>query len=457
MPIGFLLDAFAAHPDADAIVWHGQTVSYAWLADRIAHWRQNLVDQDLPAGAVAAIEADFSPNAVALFLALVERGAILVPLTSSLAAQRAELLDIAEVEWTVAIDAQDAVTFARRSGAAGHEFFRRLRSQCRPGLVLFSSGSTGKSKAAVHDMVNILEKFRLPRHRLRTISFLLYDHIGGINTMLYTLANGGCLVTVEDRTPDGVLAAVERYRVELLPTSPTFLNLVLMSEAYARHDLASLRTVTYGTEPMPESTLRRLHALFPAIKLVQTYGLSEVGILRSKSKSSDSLWVKIGGEGFETRVVDGILEIKARSSMLGYLNAASPFTADGWFITGDEVEVDGEYLRILGRKSEIINVGGQKVYPAEVEGVIQEMPGVADATVYAERNAITGQIVCANVTLTVAEDTAAFTKRLKLHCRGRMELYKVPVKVRVVGAPQHGARFKKMRQAAEDAVAHEAI
>ena len=221
--------------------------------------------------------------------------------------------------------------------------------------------------------------------------------------------------------------------------------MVLMSEAYARHDLSSLSTVTYGTEPMPESTLRRLHALFPAIQLVQTYGLSEVGILRSKSKSSDSLWVKIGGEGFETRVVNGILEIKARSSMLGYLNAASPFTTDGWFVTGDEVEVDGEYVRILGRKSEMINVGGQKVYPAEVESVLQEMPGVSDAAVYGERNAITGQIVCVNVSLNSGEPSADFARRLKQHCRGRLELFKIPVKVRVVDTAQHGGRFKKMR------------
>ena len=318
--------------------------------------------------------------------------------------------------------------------------------------MLFSSGSTGKSKAAVHDMVNVLAKYRQPRHQLRTISFLLYDHIGGINTMLYTLANGGCLVTVEDRTPDGVLRAVERQRVELLPTSPTFLNLILISEAYARHDLSSLKTVTYGTEPMPESTLRRLHALFPALRLVQTYGLSEVGILSSKSKSSDSLWVKIGGDGFETRVVDGLLEIKARSSMLGYLNAASPFTADGWFRTGDAVEVDGEYLRILGRKSEMINVGGQKVYPAEVEDCIHELEEVSEATVYGERNAITGQIVCARITLRTPEDRATFAKRLKQHCRARLELYKVPVKVQVVETAQHGGRFKKIRPAAENSV-----
>jgi len=448
MAIEFLLDGFRAAAAADAIVWHDQVSSYAWLAERVLYWREELAARQVPRGAVVAIEADFSPNAVALFLALVERGAILVPLTSSVAAQRADLLQIAEVEWVIGINRADQATFERLACSATHEYYQTLRTQDHPGLVLFSSGSTGKSKAAVHDMVNILEKFRAPRHRLRTISFLLYDHIGGINTMLYTLSNGGCLVTVEDRSPDGVLGAVARYRVELLPTSPTFLNMVLISEAHARHDLTSLRTVTYGTEPMPESTLRRFHALFPQVQMTQTYGLSEVGILRSKSKSSDSLWVKIGGEGFETRVVEGLLEIKARSSMLGYLNAPSPFTADGWFKTGDEVEVDGEYLRILGRKSEIINVGGQKVYPAEVEGVVQELDGVLDATVYSEPNALTGQIVCVRVALRDEEEPRAFARRLKQYCVGKLEMFKIPVKVQVTKDPQHGARFKKMRAAA---------
>src|SRR5258708_9480558 len=102
---------------------------------------------------------------------------------------------------------------------------------------------------------------------------------------------------------------------------------------------------------MPEGTVKGFHELFPKIRLLQTYGLSEVGILRSSSRSSDSLWVKIGGDGFRTPGVDGMLEIKARSAMLGYLNAASPFTADGWFQTGGDVEVDGEYFRVLGGQS----------------------------------------------------------------------------------------------------------
>jgi acyl-CoA synthetase (AMP-forming)/AMP-acid ligase II len=263
--------------------------------------------------------------------------------------------------------------------------------------------------------------------------------------MLYTLSNAGCMVTVRERSPDAILAAIERHRVELLPTSPTFLNLVLLSEAYKRHDLSTLKTVTYGTEPMPESTLKRFHELFPAITLLQTYGLSEVGILRSKSESSDSLWVKVGGEGFETRVVEGILQIKARSAMLGYLNAASPFTEDGWFNTGDAVEVDGEYIRILGRLSEIINVGGEKVYPAEVESVIQAMDNVAAVTVHGERNPITGQIVCARVTPLRTEDPKALTARVKAFCRERLQPFKVPVKVSIIDDRQYNDRFKKTR------------
>ena len=445
MAIDFLLSAFRCNADEAAIVWQEKTYTYQWLIKRIDYWRAVLKENEVSAGAVVILEADFSPNAVALFLVLIESTCILVPLTFAVGSKRDEFIEIAEGEICFTLDEQDNVSIKQLGRIASHELYTHLRSLGHPGLVLFSSGSTGKSKAALHDFVPLMEKFKVPRQRLRTISFLLYDHIGGINTMLYTLSNGGCLITVSDRSPDGVLRAVEAHQVQLLPTSPTFVNLILLSEDYKLYDLSSLETLTYGTEPMPESTLQGFHRLFPKIRLVQTYGLSEVGILRSKSKSSDSLWVKVGGEGFETRVVDGILHIKAQSAMLGYLNAPSPFTEDGWMITGDNVEVDGEYMRFLGRQSEIINVGGEKVYPAEVESVIQEMDNIAEVTVFGEKNPIMGNIVCAKVTLTGEEDHRTFTKRLKSFCRLRLQNYKVPVKVTVVSDGQHSARFKKVR------------
>lgn len=443
--IEFLIADFEEYGDNEAIVWKEKSFTYRWLKDKVLEWPARIKEAGIPRGAVVALEADFSPNAVALFLALAEHACVLVPLTSSVAMKKQEFLEVAQCEYIIQIDDADQVKIEKLDRTAEHEYYRRLRQLQHPGLILFSSGSTGKSKAAVHDLTGILEKFKTRRFPQRAITFLLYDHIGGVNTMLHILSNGGCIVTVQERSPEAVLTAIEKFKVELLPTSPTFINLILLSEAYKRHDLSTLKTVTYGTEPMPESTLKRFHELFPEIKLQQTYGLSEVGILRSKSKSSDSLWVKVGGEGFETRIVDGILHIKAQSAMLGYMNAPSPFSEDGWFITGDEVEQDGEFIRIMGRKSEIINVGGEKVYPAEVESVLQEAENVAEVTVFGEKNPITGSIVCARIRLAQPEDPKAAVLRLKKYCAEHMSRYKIPVKIQFVEEKQYSDRFKKMR------------
>jgi acyl-coenzyme A synthetase/AMP-(fatty) acid ligase len=445
MFIDTFLNTFKTSNDKDAVVWGGTTYSYEWLYERILYWQEILHQEDVARGSVVIIKADFSPNSIALFLALIEHQCVLVPLTTSVGSKIDEFIQIAQGECIIEIDNTDAYTIKKTSHEAVHEYYTELKKRKHPGLILFSSGSTGKSKAAVHDMVGILEKFYVKRNSKRTITFLLYDHIGGVNTMLYTLSNAGCIVTIQDRSPDDVLNMVKLHRVQTLPASPTFLNLILISEAYKRYDLSSLELVTYGTEPMAESTLKRFHEVLPHINLLQTYGLSEVGILRSKSKSSDSLWVKVGGEGFETRVIDGILQIKAKSAMLGYLNAESPFTEDGWFNTGDQVLVDGEYFRILGRKTEIINVGGEKVYPAEVESVIQEIDNVAEVTVYGEKNALTGNIVCAKITLKQLEDKNEVIQKVKKYCRSKLQGYKVPVRVQIIDEKQYSDRYKKVR------------
>lgn len=442
----WLFDRFASEPTRSFMLWRDQAFSYAWLLSRIAEWNARLDAADVTSGTVVAIEGDYSPEVVALMLALIERATILVPLTSSVEVHKEEFKQIAEVQVVIAIDAEERSSISRRSTEVTNELTRSLISKGDPGLVLFSSGSTGKSKAALHNFMGLLEKFKTRRHSMVTLTFLLLDHIGGINTLLYVLSNTGCVVTVQDRDPDHVCAAIERHRVEVLPTSPTFLNLLLISEAYKRHDLSSLKRVTYGTEPMPEHTLQRIHEIMPGVELLQTYGLSEIGIMRSKSRSSDSLWVKVGGEDFETRIKDGTLWLKARSAMLGYLNAPSPFDADGWFNTGDAVEVDGEYIRILGRQSEMINVGGQKVYPAEVESVLLQLPNVRDVAVVGEPNPITGQVVVARFNLFEPEDVGAFRKRMRAFCRDHLASFKIPAKIVIVEDEQYSQRFKKMRR-----------
>ena len=211
--------------------------------------------------------------------------------------------------------------------------------------------------------VTLVEKFRNKiRRSYRTLIFLKLDHIGGINTLFSILLNGGTLITPGDRTPLAVCAAMEKYKVELLPTTPTFLNMVLVSGAWQDQDLSSLQVITYGTEPMPVSTLESLNRSFPNVTFKQTYGLTELGIFSTKSKTSDSTWMKVGGQGIETKVKDGTLWVRSGAAMMGYLNGPNPFDKEGWYDTGDQVEMDGEYLRIKGRHEERINVGGERCF-----------------------------------------------------------------------------------------------
>jgi long-chain acyl-CoA synthetase len=443
--IEFLLEGFKRFGEKPAVVWSAQTFSYNHLLECYRRAQRSLEENAIKPGAVVALQGDFSPQSMATLLALFENRCIVVPLTKSLGPKIPEFCEISEIEAVAHLKTDETLFFEKTGCSASHALLTTLKERQLPGLILFSSGSTGKSKGSVLDMASLLDKFRVPRKSKCLISFLLFDHIGGVNTILYALSNGGCIVTVPNRKPETIAEAIEKYKVEILPTTPTFLNLFILSEAYKTHDLSSLQLITYGTEPMPEGTLKRLSALFPHIEMQQTYGMSELGIMRSKSKSSDSLWVKIGGEGFETRVVDGLLEIKAKSAMLGYLNAPSPFTEDGWFKTGDAVQVDGEYMRILGRKSDMINVGGEKVFPAEIESVLLQMPGVEAAVITGEPNPITGQIVRATVKLSTDETLPQFKQRLYEFCRDKLAKVKTPQRIVLTKEALYSERFKQIR------------
>ena len=116
----------------------------------------------------------------------------------------------------------------------------------------------------------------------------------------------------------------------------------------------------------------------------------------------------------------------------------------------DVVEVDGEYIRILGRQTDIINVGGQKVYPAEVESVLIQMSNVKDASVYGEKNAITGNAVAARVNLFEPEDLVGLRKRIRAFCRDKLAPYKIPARVQVTEEAQFSARYKKAGRALQE-------
>lgn len=431
--------------DDTALVWKNTETSYAELVRLAEQWRAQFEDRRIGLGDVVALEGSFSPNACAALIALVRQGAVCVPLTPLMRAQREKFLEIAEVRLSVEFDAQDGAAFTSHERTVSNPLTKKLLQRGNPGLVIFSSGSTGAPKGILHDFAAILQKFEKVRQKKTTLTFLLFDHIGGIDTLFNTFASGGTVVTVETRDPETVCAAVARHRVHTLPTSPTFLNLLLMSGAAEQHDLSSLKVIAYGTEPMPESTLKVLHDLLPEVALVQTYGMSELGVLRSKSKDSQSLWLKFTGDGFETKIVDGILWVRAKTAMIGYLNAPDLFDEDGWLNTQDAVEVDGDYMRILGRATDLINVGGQKVYPAEVENVLLQLENVHDVAVFGKAHPMMGQIVVARFNLRAPEAPDVFKRRMMAYCREHLANYQIPRLIEFSDADQFGTRFKKMR------------
>lgn len=430
--------------DEVAVVTPSGSITFKELLDGVKYWRENLETAGIRSGEVVMLKGGFSSASISALIALLHNKAIVILLAPTSYEKQNEFAEVGQAQWVIEADIGD---IERCGLKAQHPLYDKLREENEPGLVLFSSGSTGVSKGTVHSAARLLLKFTSPGKKLRTLAFLLFDHIAGIDTLFYSLFNQSTLVLPSDRAPAAVCKLIADHRVEVLPTAPSFLNLLLLSGAAADHDLTSLKIITYGSEMMPTATLERCAKIFPDVKLIQKYGTSEIGALPSRSKSNRSTWVKIGGDGFNWRVVDNKLEIRAKTAMLGYLNAPSPFTEDGYFKTGDEVEVDGDYIRFLGRDSDIINVGGQKVYPAEVENLIRTIPEIEDVSVYGETHAILGSAVVAKMRPT---NPNASVKDLRIAIRnvlmGKIEPYKIPQKFLLTQSLLTSERGKQIRR-----------
>jgi acyl-CoA synthetase (AMP-forming)/AMP-acid ligase II len=416
--------------DYPFLIHMGQELRFSTIAS------QNPVDlSQIKGGDVVAVIGDFDPASILTLLRLIDLGVVIVPLTKDTANEHEYFFDAALVDVII----EDAAV-ERRAHRQTHEFIESLRAKKHAGLVLFSTGTTGRPKAILHNLTLFLKRFETPRPTLRTMNFLLFDHIGGINTLLHTLFNKGVVVAPEARTVSSVLETCRKYDVEVLPTTPTFLRMMLMSGAVPNGVPLSLKVITYGTERMDQPTLDELCKLLPQIDFRQTFGMSELGILRVKSEARDSLFMKIGGEGVETRVVNNVLQIRSENRMLGYLNAPSPFDSDGWYDTKDVVEEKNGLYKVVGRVSDIINVGGLKFMASEVERVALEFPNVSLVSAYARRNPITGQHV--ELRVQPVKQNIVDKDVLITYLKSKLQPHMVPKRI-IIEDVSVGHRFKK--------------
>lgn len=442
--MSFILDKFKSFNSKNAIVFEDRIYTYEEFIKQIKDYK-NILDKHNISSKVVVILGDYSFYNLALFFALYENKNIIVPITSNIKKVQDDFIEESFCQTIIKTDEKNLLIQNLKT-TFSHNMIDNLREKNSSGLILFSSGSTGKPKAMVHNLDTLIDSFKDKKEKsMNMLVFLMFDHIGGLNTVFNALCMGACLIIPKIKDAKTICELIEKYKIMVLPSSPTFLNLILISEEYKNYDLSSLRMITYGTETMPQSLLLKLKEVFPKVKFLQTFGTSETGISTTSSKSSNSLFMKLEDINGEYKIVENELWLRSKTQVLGYLNASmDSFTSDGWFKTGDLVEVDGEYIKIIGRAKEVINVGGQKVLPAEVESIILEMEEISDCMVYAEQNAITGQTVVCDVVLN--KNIENIKKRVRVFCKDRLDAYKIPTKVNVVDKTNFSDRFKKIRR-----------
>jgi acyl-coenzyme A synthetase/AMP-(fatty) acid ligase len=426
-----------------AIIYNGKTYSYESLSQRVEYYKNEISKFS---SKVIAIDSDFNFESIALLVSISESNNTVVPLiyttqeeyNNKLIASEASVL----YKFDYAIEEFSVILLNPKS-----------QFKLESGLILFSSGTTGIPKMMFHEfskLFNILYQPVKRQRELKILLFLMFDHIGGINTLLNCLKDGSTIIIPKYRTPEYIVELIDEFQVNVLPTTPTFLNLMSIHLSNNYSKIKSLRLITYGTERMPELILEKLKKNLPNIKLLQTFGTSETGILKTVSKSSDSLYFRIEDDRYLTKIEGGVLFIKSKFNVNGYLNMVSDkFDEDGWYNTGDLVKIDEDgYMMIVGRINELINIGGLKVMPAEVERVLLDFDGVLDCVVFGQFNSLTGQMVSAKIKLNESIfktcDPIELKKQIKNWCKNKLDKYKVPAKIEFVSKIEYSSRFKKL-------------
>ncbi len=370
--------------------------------------------------------------------------------------------------------------------------------------LLYTSGTTGTPKATMHthggliaqavatlevrelwlrpsslktivDAAKALARYRAKMLRSigrpqTILSTMAWHTISGVLLLLQGLLMGDRLVVLPRFHPREALELVQRERVTVLAAVPTAFQAILALTDLSRFDTSSLLVCGTGGAACPPELARGIQrrfrcALYQGFGMTETGGQVSVGSLADPDeKQAETVGRPM--RGVELRIVDGErrelpggrvgeLAVRWEGMMKGYYQApdltAEVLDAEGWLYTGDMASIDDEgYLRIVGRKKDVIVRGGQNIYPAEIEHHLQTHPLIEKAAVVGVPSPVGGESVWAFVQLKAG---AAVTAREVLdHCRGRLELCKIPSQVRFVSEIPEGEMGKpqkfKLRAAA---------
>lgn len=281
-----------------------------------------------------------------------------------------------------------------------------------PAMMLYTSGSTGKPKGV---LLSHAAHLWVVRTRLRTtplrderalIAAPLY-HMNALALALLVLASGATAVLLPQFTAAAYIRAIERYRCTWLTAVPPMIAMMLREKSLVeRADLSCVNVVRMGSAPVSASLLEQIHRLLPNARVINAYGTTEGGPVvfgpHPDGLSGPPLAVGHAHPDVRIRLRDetgalgdeGVLELNSPGLMSGYHNRPdlpSPFTGDGFYVTGDVFRRDAEgFYTFVGRRDDMFVSGGENIYPGEVEKLLERHPAVQQACVVPVEDEIKG-------------------------------------------------------------------
>lgn len=335
-------------------------------------------------------------------------------------------------------------------------------------VLLYTSGTSGKPKGVCQTYKNLhsdvsaaIEMAKLKGHH-HFLGLLPLFHSFGLTTMLLVpVALGASVYYIPRFQPTAVLEAIRGRRISVTMMIASMYAAMLRSKKGDREDLKTLEYAVAGGEALPDAAFHQFQERF-GVEILQGYGMSEAAPVVSLNVPWSNRVGTVGQAipGVTVRAFDdagrelppgeiGELWIKGPIIMKGYYKkpdeTQAVLTSEGWYKSGDMGTVDAEgYIKITGRKKEMIIVGGENVYPREIENALEEHPAVNEAAAIGQPDSSRGEVVVAFVTLIEGQQAAEI--ELRDFCRDRVAGYKVPRKVIVADDLPRGPTGKILKR-----------
>ena len=282
-------------------------------------------------------------------------------------------------------------------------------------LTLFTSGTTGLPKKVKHNFDSITRFVKISNTKKEDVWGFAFNptHIAGIQVFLQAFLNGNTIVRLFGLSKDDILNEIDKNKITHISATPTFYRLLLPVKK--RH-LSVLR-LTSGGERFDNKIMRQLQVAFPNAKITNIYASTEAGTLLA---SKDNFFILKSEYKNLIKVENN--ELIIHRTLMGQ----SEISKQEWYFTGDLVEVvEREPLkfRFVSRKNEMMNIGGYKVNPIEVEETIREIEGVKDVRVYTKKNSVLGYIICCDI---IKEDKKLEEPYIRRVLQNKLQEFKIP-------------------------------